>query len=644
MQWDITAEFVSAIILCIILTYARKGALLPTIKNLAFQYCLQVTFISVIANIISTIMLSHYKTIPFICNMAFLMLYYLSTPMMGVVYFIYTLSNFYDKDEIKKYALICSLPSICYILLVLSNPFTHLLFTFDKIHGYAQGPWIMLTYVIFYTYVLFSFILVVHKRKSLERNVVYILGVFPVISALMILFQFIYPQYILTGTAATTALLILYLYLQNKQIFTDTLTSLLNRQEFNKMINMEISENKKFMVFVLSLRDFKFINDKFGQEVGDKILLQVCAYLKSLLPKQLLYRYGGDEFAMICFQEQEVRIAMGELLERMKNPWDVNGMKFMLKYVVGGIGYPMIATCAEELIKGLEYAVGVAKSDENEPICFCTSEMMERIKRRYQIVDILKECVEKDSFELYFQPIYDVHTNTYHKAEALLRLPPNPLGFVSPEEFIPIAEENGLISSMTYQVLEKACQFIKEVMKQTNDFVGVSVNFSVIQFMQEDVEQKVLKIIESYQIPYHYIHIEITESMLATNYDTVMNFMLRMRQHGIQFLLDDFGTGYSNISYVLKVPFHTVKIDKSLVWQAMKDEKAAILVRKMVEAFKEVGLHVLAEGTETTEHIEFMKSCGCDDLQGYYYSRPVPGNEAFDVIVHNIIANEKAVA
>ena len=214
---------------------------------------------------------------------------------------------------------------------------------------------------------------------------IYILGVFPFISALMILFQFLYPKYILTGTAATSALLILYLYLQNKQIFTDTLTSLLNRQEFNKMINMEITDKKEFVVFVISLRDFKFINDKFGQDVGDKILLQVCAYLKSLLPKQLLYRYGGDEFAIICRDEQRVREAMQDIHRRMKNPWVVSGMNFMLKYVVGGIGYPMVANSEEEVIKGLEYAVMTAKKKEQEPVCFCTNEMMNYIKRKYQL-------------------------------------------------------------------------------------------------------------------------------------------------------------------------------------------------------------------------------------------------------------------
>lgn len=225
---------------------------------------------------------------------------------MGAIYFIYALANIYDEKEVKKYAALCSLPSILYVLLVFSNFYTSLLFSFDQVSGYQQGPWIFITYLVFYIYVFFSLILVIHKRKSLERNVSYILGVFPFISAFVILFQYIHPEYILTGTAATSALLIIYLYLQNKQMFTDTLTNLLNRQEFNKMIDILIDNNKPFIAVVISLKNFKFINDKFGQEIGDQILLEVCHYLRYLLPKQAMYRYGGDEFALIFYNNKKL--------------------------------------------------------------------------------------------------------------------------------------------------------------------------------------------------------------------------------------------------------------------------------------------------------------------------------------------------
>lgn len=415
-------------------------------------------------------------------------------------------------------------------------------------------------------------------------------------------------------------------------MFTDTLTNLLNRQEFNKMIDILIDNNKPFIAVVISLKNFKFINDKFGQEIGDQILLEVCHYLRYLLPKQAMYRYGGDEFALIFYDKKNVINALEKIETRMKNPWQISNIDFIISYVAGGIAYPKVAHSKEEIINGLEYAVSLGKKDNAHNINFCVTAMIKQIRRKYQILDLLRICLENNSFEVYFQPIYDLKTHSYCKAEALLRLPDNPLGFISPEEFIPIAEENGLIAPITYQVLDKTCLFIKKVIAEKKDFTGVSINFSVLQFMQDDLENKVLKVIEKHQLPYELIKIEITESMLVTNFDVITNFMTNMINRGIQFLLDDFGTGYSNITYVLTIPFQVVKVDKSLIWQAMKDEKAAILIKKMIEAFNQIGLHILAEGIETKEQMEFMKKCGCDLLQGYYFSRPVPFDEALNVI------------
>lgn len=642
MRWEISAEIVSAIMLCIILSYSLRGHLLPTLKNVIFQYCLMITFVSIISNILSTLMLEYVDVVPLFLNHIVLFIYYMTTPLMGAVYFVYALASVYEKEpkKILHYALICSTPSIIYFLLVLTNPFTHVFFTLDGPHGYTRGDWIFLTYIIFYIYVLLSVIFVLTRRKNIDKTVCHILVVFPIISSAVILFQYCFPTYILTGTAATSSLLIIYLYLQNRQMFTDTLTNLLNRQEFNKALAMRIHEHKDFVVMVVSLCDFKFINDKFGQEVGDYLLLELCQYLKQLLPGQFIYRYGGDEFALLCTKDK-VKQAIHEINQRMQAPWKINHMDFMINYVIGIVEYPHVAGTQEEIIKGLEIAVSTAKKDKEEKYCICSEAMMQQLQRRYEIVNILKEGIAKDSFQVMFQPIYDVKAKRYRKAEALLRLPENPLGFVSPEEFIPIAEENGLIGPITYQVLDKACHFIEHILKRDIDFLGVSVNFSIVQFLQDDLEEKVLHIIDQHHIPYEKIRIEITESMLATNYEAVLSFMQHMRVKGIQFLLDDFGTGYSNISYVLAVPFHTIKLDKSLIWAAIHNEKSHIVVKKMSEAFLNIGQHVLAEGIETPQHIQFAVECGCDYLQGYYYARPIPEKEALEVIEHSLIAGEE---
>lgn len=644
MKWVISAEIVAAIMLCIILAYARKGNLLPTFKNKAFQYCLQITFVSVLTNICSTLMLENFSSVPYALNLIVLVIYYLSTPLMGVVYFVYTLANIYEKElnKIIHYAKLSSIPAILYILMVITNPMTRLLYYVDPTSGYMQGPWIAVTYIIFFIYVFLSVVIVFHKRRSMDRTVCYILGIFPFISGFVIIYQYYFPNYILTGTAATSALLIIYLYLQNKQIFTDTLTDLLNRQEFNKMIDLKVKEAQSFYVIVISLKDFKFINDKFGQEIGDVILLQLCGYLKTLLPKPSIYRYGGDEFAVIFTQKEVMDTVLESIMERMKTPWKIQNMEMLVQYVIGGIEYPKVAGTKEEIIKGLESAVSKAKQEKEEITCFCTSDMMKDLQRDFEIVSALKAGIEEESFRVFFQPIYDIHAKRYRKAEALLRLPKGPLEQVSPEVFIPIAEENGLIGQITYQVLDKACKFVKELIKRDIEFLGVSVNFSIVQFLQEDLEERVISIMEENDVPFDKIKIEITESMLTKNYAVVLDFMKKMTARGVQFLLDDFGTGYSNIAYVLQVPFHTVKLDKSLVWLAMKDKQASIVVRKLSEAFVEIDRNVLAEGIETKEHIDFTTSCGCDFLQGYYFSKPVEMEQAIQIIEEGIIAGEQA--
>lgn len=640
MVWDITAEAVSAILLGIIIIYARRGNLIPTLKNKVFRYCLYVTFFTILTNITSTKLLEYHEVVPYKINIMILMIYYWSTPLLGMLYFVYVLSHVYNEREVRKYALFFSLPGILYALLVLINPWTNDLFTFTSQGVYTRGPLIWTTYAVFYIYVLFSLGLVIQKRHHIEHTVAMILEVFPFVSGLVILFQVMFPHYILTGTAATASLLIIYLNLQNRQLFTDSLTSLLNRQEFNKMIDLNIAAHKKFCVIVFSMKGFKFINDKFGQEIGDQILLALCQYLKDLMPKHDLYRYGGDEFAMIFYDEQKALLFLQKIEERMQTPWNVAQMEFILHYAIGGIAYPHSASNKEEITNGLEYAVDQAKKDDNSNVAFCTSEMMEHIKRKYQILDLLRKCLAEDRFEVYFQPIYDLKTKSYRKAEALLRLPKNDLGFISPDEFIPIAEENGLIAPITYQVLDKTCHFLQYLMPLAPAFESASVNFSVLHFMQKDVEERILAIIDEHEIPYDKIRIEITESMLATNYDNVKSFMDHMRAYGIEFMMDDFGTGYSNIASMLAIPFHTIKIDKSLVWLAMNHEYARIVVQKMIEAFKKINYHILAEGIETKEQIAFMERCGCRYLQGYYFAKPLPPEQAKEVILNHQIAEE----
>ena len=212
---------------------------------------------------------------------------------------------------------------------------------------------------------------------------------------------------------------------------------------------------------------------------------------------------------------------------------------------------------------------------------------------------------------MYYQPIYVVKTEEFLFAESLMRMNHTPIGPVYPSEFIPIAEETGLIIDMTYVILDKVCKFINRLTAQGISIGSIHVNFSAVQFSQLDLAEKVLKIIQS------------NGSTLGENPSVVTEFVMEMKRHGIMIGLDDFGTGYSNISTVINIPFGTIKLDKSLIWGSIGKPTSSLAVRNMVRTFKDLGMIVIAEGVETDEQLQLVQDFQVDQIQGYYYSKPL---------------------
>ncbi|WP_302760571.1 putative bifunctional diguanylate cyclase/phosphodiesterase [Christensenella hongkongensis] len=632
MVWNISAECISAIILCIIWIYSRKGNPLPTLKNQFFQVCFLVTFFAITSNIASTVMLYYYQEIPLALIWIVTTFYFVTTPLMGVFYFFYVTSIVFENDKaLNKVLIIASVPAAAYLVFVLINPATKLLFDIDPSTGYMRGSLISLTYIIFYIYCFACLFLVLFKGQLLDRSIRRILISFPVIAAIVIVIQQFVPEYILSGSAATCALLIIYLYLQNKQISIDHLTGLPNRHEFLKMLELKLEHHKNdsFAIIVLSLKNFKLINDKFGQQNGDRFLQSVSTYLASILGGHQLYRFSGDEFAILLGHSDEtiIRPVFERLQHRMTLPWKTATCSCILFYALAVVHYPSSADSVEGLIDGIETTVAQAKQ-KPEHYSYCTPQMLEQAKRKLRIIEILRERLATNSFEVYYQPILSIADCKFHRAEALLRLNDTPIGPIYPSEFIPLAEDTGLIIDITYQVLDKVCKYIVELIADGIDILSVSVNFSSMQFTQEDISKRVFEIIESNGIPCSKVKIEITESVLIENLDTVRNFINVLHARGVRFALDDFGTGYSNISTVLGFPINTVKLDKSLVWSSTHNPRSAVVVRHMTAAFRQLGINILAEGVETEEQQHFVENCGCDMIQGFLYSKPVPPQDA----------------
>lgn len=634
MSWNIAAECISTVMLCIVWNYSRQSHSLPTLKNKLFQVCFLTTFLAMTSNILSTICIQNTGVIPLWVNWPVTTIYFIATPLMGVIYFYYALSILYENQpRFPKRWLFLLLPAAFYLLMVISNPFTGYLFSLSLETQYEQGPLIITTYLVFYIYCLFTCVTVVALGKRVDPTIRNILACFPLIAALVVIIQQLFPEVILSGSAATCALLILYLYLQNKQISIDYLLGIPNHKEFLNSLQLQIKRHKdaSFTILLVSLRNFKQVNDTYGQQNGDEFLKTVCNYLNNTVKPYQLYRYNGDEFAVLIPEsDKETVIRLVKAIDgRFNQPWKSRDFRCMIGTVIAVTTYPKSADTIEDLINALEYTVSVAKDGKNGNICYCGPGMLDHVKRRFKVIDVLKDALTQGGFQVYYQPIWSVEKQCFTLAESLLRLPSTPLGPLYPSEFIPIAEETGLIVDITYYVLDTVCRFVHDLLDSGITMLeSVTVNFSGVQFSQHNPAEKVISIIESHGIPYRMIKIEITESVLAESRQELEEFIDLMHAKGVEVSLDDFGTGYCNLVSVLSMDVDVIKLDKSLLWAAQKDQKTAIMMKSLARSVHELGMRVVSEGVETDEQRAFAEECCCDWIQGYYYAKPMPGEDA----------------
>lgn len=643
MEWNIVPEFCALAILLIIWFYEKKGSNIPSIKNKVFFGCLIITFICIISNIISTLMINNYKLVPSWLTWIVTTIYFIFMTLMGLIYFYYVVANVYsDYSKIRKILIITGMPALCFIIVVICNFYTKVIFDISQELGYVRGECIVATYLIFYFYCLLILGLIIYKHGKIEQKILRTSLVFPLVSMLIIVIQQTHPDIILSGFAASCSLLIVYLYLQNKQIYIDYLTKVPNRWELLNMLDFLLYKGnkiEKISLIIVSLREFKAINDRYGQQVGDAFLKKISELLCNMSPKGSVYRFNGDEFAILLAEEVDINIEdyVCQIQKKMNRMWKIEECSAYLSVAIG------VTICAdnnktvESLIQSAEDAVEEAKKRKDNYVCFYDEDMFLKMERKKKIIEILKQKLKDESFEMYYQPIYATSARKFLYVESLIRINDTPIGPIYPSEFIPIAEETGIIIEMTYVILDKVCKFIKSIIDNNIPIECVHVNFSPIQFSQINLGQKVIEIIEKNGIPSHTLKVEFTESAVADSTDSVIKFSTEMKDYGIKMGLDDFGTGYSNVSTVMSIPFHAVKLDKSFVWMAMEDKSAATMVRNMIGAFKALSMQVVAEGVETAEQKEVVMDFGVDQIQGYYFSKPLPEGEALQFLMENNI-------
>ena len=385
----------------------------------------------------------------------------------------------------------------------------------------------------------------------------------------------------------------------------------------------------------MDLDNFKNVNDGLGHSVGDKLLIEVSKRLKEALREEdLVARLGGDEF-IIILPKTDVNgaaILAQKLVDKIAQPFQIGLYKLSCTPSIGIAIYPDDGNETEVLSKNADAAMYKVKQFSKNGFMFFTPEMQAKSKRNLELTTALRTALQSNELHLVYQPQISLKGNKVIGAEALLRWENNDFGFISPAEFIPIAEETGLINEIGLWVLETAISDMKQLCSWVVDGFQMSVNLSVVQFRNRNLVSDVESLLNKYDLPASRLTLELTEAVAMNEPEVGIATMDELHKLGVSIAIDDFGTGYSSLSYLKRFRVHKLKIDKSFVDDIEHDAEDKAIVAAIISMAKSLDLQAIAEGAETQGQIDILTEQGCDQVQGYYFSKPLLFNDLLSFV------------
>ena len=424
--------------------------------------------------------------------------------------------------------------------------------------------------------------------------------------------------------------------------YHDGLTGLYNRIAFMKYtydILHSSSSFERHAILFIDLDNFKNVNDTLGHDYGDILLKQIAEKLSSFVDaNDILARTGGDEFLIFkshLSKEDDLESFTKRLVTIANHPFLLDDETVYITMSVGVSFFPQNGLSINELTKNADIAMYSAKTSGKNNYMFFNSTMEDEVNRRSDLIDILRDALDNHEVYLVYQPQADASTGKITGFEALMRLRSSLVGQVAPDEFIPVAEECGLIDELGEWAFTEACSFNKRLMDMGFEPITVSVNLSTSQIRSKTLLSTIANIPEKIGMPLKYLEIELTESVLMKNFEQNLNFINTIRDMGINIALDDFGTGYSSFNYLTKIPINTLKIDKSFVAGITNSQKDRFIASTIITLAHQLNITVIAEGVEDIDQLRTLQSQQCDKLQGYFFSRPILDNDFIQLLKDN---------
>ena len=520
-------------------------------------------------------------------------------------------------------------PIFIMAILILTNFFTGFIFRIDE-NGYTTGPLQFLSYVVAFIYVVGGASYVFKHRKEYNPMLRFTVFGIVIMNFVPVLLQAVFKEYLLLSFGFSVSTMLLLISGQEQEAVLDPETGMANKSYLSHVVSKMIFNKYEFSAILIRIADFDLITTTYGVNSSEEMIKEMALYLQNFAPLGKTFQVSDKSFVLIPKSNKNVEPMEDEIYEGLSKPWNINGAQIVCSVFVTRVDYPQHVRTLDEFNAHLTYfqkmhrmRFGVVAPEELE--------VKDKIRQR-QVERAIQLGLENHSFEVYYQPICTTADQRFVSAEALIRLTDPELGPVPPAEFIPISEKNGTIIQIGYFVLEEVCKFIEEHDMEALGIEYIELNLSAIQCLQRDFMEHVDEILKRYHTDSKYICFEITETASNCAPAIFTENLDALTKRGHVLALDDFGTGYGNLQRLVTSSFGIIKFDKDMIQQACAEERLRIPFSKMQSMIHSMDAKVVAEGVETKEQYEFLKAAGCDYIQGYYFSKPVPKLEYIEFL------------
>ena len=613
--------FPSILILLIFLYFFLSEPRLPVRKNRLFFLLVLAEFLVLLFDILSSAADMNYQDLPIgltaVLNMAYFVLFLIRI----LLYFYYTLNLLRRFPDMKSPAmLLYSSVFLLSELITLSSFWTGAVFLIDQ-DGYHRGPLYNIIYLCFCFYLLLSFLLIFLDRKKLSRRDLISLVGYNVILLCGYLVRMLLPQYLVLNIFYLMALLVIFISFENPAVYTTSYGSF-SFPALREYLAERV-EKEDFRVLGFVLRNYPDAREVYGIRQMEQGIRLICSYIKKAYPSLPFFYLHSGCFALVGPEKMDVRKLAEQIADRFHQPWVADEAELYLNAAFLQMSSSAVVRLdADHVVESLAVSIHALGQRDVTEDRILDLDLSSRLKHEIAVKRALDHAVETDSVEAFLQPIMDAQTGAVIGAEALARLRDEQGNLISPNDFIGLAEKNGQIIRLGEQVLEKVCRFFSE--NGRGQLQWVNVNLSPIQCMNQELRTRFVDVLSRYRIPPSFIHLEITEASMI-DFAVLTEQMNELRNRGFCFTLDDYGSGYSNLSRLQRLPFTGIKLDMEIVRGHCADPSPVLPT--FVRVFREGGLSITAEGIETEAAAKEMAAIGCDYLQGYLFSRPVPMDE-----------------